>query len=367
MGTVVAMDPRPAGEQLPPGTVLRVTPAAAVAIVAAVVAGLALERGFVLAHRTIGWAIACAVVALLLDPMVHGLSRRLPRPVAIMVSVLAFTGLAVLVVARIVRELTSSARALQATAPQAAARFEQRSSFARDLKLADTIGAFTQQLSRDLDEGTVARVRTAPTYLVTGVLMLFLLVHGRRYVAGALAQVSDPVRRERWRRIIAVGVRRGRNRLLLVIAQITVVTSAALALFGVIGLQARFVLAFIVGLASVMPIVGVAFAGVPAVVMAYGFEGTGAAVAVGVFVIVVEVVDTLWWRPRCDRRTVEVGLFLPLVATLVGYELYRVGGAVYGYALVVIGLAVVAAADVDGDADPATWGGPAPLDGEPLP
>jgi hypothetical protein len=85
-----------------------------------------------------------------------------------------------------------------------------------------------------------------------------------------------------------------------------------------------------------------------------------------VFVIVVEVVDILWWRPRCDRRTVEVGLFLPLMATLVGYELYRIGGAVYGYALVVIGLALVAAADVDGDADPATWGGRSALDEEPV-
>lgn len=351
------MDQRPAGEQLPPGTVLRVTPAAAVAIVAAVVAGLALQRGFVLAHRTIGWAIACGVVALLLDPVVHWLSRRLPRPVAIIVSVLAFTGLAVLVVARIVRELTSSARALQAAAPQAAARFEERSSFARDLKLADTIGSFTQQLSRDLNEGTVARVRAAPTYLVTGVLMLFLLVHGRRYVTGALSLITDAMRRERMRRIVAVGVRRGRNRLLLVVLQMSVVTLAAMALFAAVGLRARFVLAFVLGVASVMPVVGVVFAGVPAVVMAYGFEGTGAAVAVGAFVVVVEVVDTLWWRPRCDRRTVEVGLFLPLMATLVGYELYRIGGAVYGYALVVIGLAVVAAADVDGDADPATWGG----------
>ena len=53
----------------------------------------------------------------------------------------------------------------------------------------------------------------------------------------------------------------------------------------------------------------------------------------------------------------EVGLFLPLVATLVGYRLYNIGGAVYGYALVVLALALLAAADLDGDADQSTWAG----------
>ncbi len=342
------------------GTVLRVTPAAAFAIVGAVVAGFALQRAFVLAHRAIGWAIACAVVAMLLDPVVERLSRRLPRALAIVISVLAIVGTAVLVVARIVRELTSSARSLQVVAPEAAARLEARSSVARDLRLAETLRAFTQQLRRDLDEGTIARVRTAPTYVVTGVLMLFLLVHGRRYVTGALAQVHDPARREQLRRVLATGVRRGRNRLLLVVVQVAVVTVAALVLFSVLDLRARFVLAFLLGVASVMPVVGVVFGGMPAVVMAYGFEGWRAAVVVGVFLLAVEIVDSVWWRRRCDRTTVEVGLFVPLVATLVGYQLYRIGGAVYGYALVVIALALIAASDNDGDGDAATWGGAHP-------
>ena len=48
---------------------------------------------------------------------------------------------------------------------------------------------------------------------------------------------------------------------------------------------------------------------------------------------------------------------MPLVATLVGYRLYRVGGAVYGYALVVLALAMIAAADIDRDDNDATWAG----------
>lgn len=336
---------------------LRVTPVLAFGLVGAVVLALALQRAFALSHRIIGWAIACSVVAVLLDPVVHWLSRQLPRALAIIVSVIGFVATAVVVVARIVTELTSSAGALSVAAPEAAVRFERRSALARDLNLADTIRSFTAQLSSDLDQETLARVRTLPTYIVTGVLMLFLLVQGRRYIRGGLAQIPDPVRRERAAQIIGTGLRRGRNRLLMTVAQVTVVTLAALALFTVLDLRAAFVLAFVLGVSSVLPVVGVFFAGVPAVVMAYGFEGTGAAVAVVALLVTVEVVDAFWWRPRCDRRTVEVGLFLPLVAALIGYRVYRIGGAVYGYALVVLVLAMIAAADFDGDDDVATWGG----------
>jgi predicted PurR-regulated permease PerM len=339
------------------GPAIRVTPWSAFAVVGSVVVALALQRAFVLSHRIVGWAIACSVVALLLDPVVHWLSRQLPRVMAIVVSLLGFVAIAVVVVARIASELNASVRTLGQAAPEAALRLEQRSSVARDLKVADTIRAFTSQLSSDLDQETMARVRTLPTYIVTGVLMLFLLVQGRRYLTGALAQISDPVRRERARAVLGTGLRRGRNRLLLTVAQITVVTIAALSLFTVLDLRASFVLSFVLGVSSAMPVVGVFFAGVPAVVMAYGFEGIGAAVAVGVFVVAVEIVDAFWWRPRCERRTVEVGLFLPLVAALIGYEIYRIGGAVYGYALVVLALALIAAADIDGDDDAATWGG----------
>jgi hypothetical protein len=81
------------------------------------------------------------------------------------------------------------------------------------------------------------------------------------------------------------------------------------------------------------------------------------ALVVGVFVAVVEAIDLGWWRARCDRTTVEIGLFVPVVATLLGYRLYSIGGAVYGYALVVLALALIGAADVDLDRNPATWGG----------
>lgn len=328
----------------------------AFALVGAVVAAYVIERSFVAAHRTLGWAVACSVVALLLDPVVQWLTRWMPRVLAIVVSMFGVVAVTGLVVVRIVSELRSSANALQREAPEAAMRLEQRSSVARDLHVVDTVRSFAEQLARDLNQETIAHVKTAPTYLVTGILMLFLLSQGRRYVGGALRLIGNDAHRRAVSRIVAVGLGRGRDRLLSVLFQVIVVTLSSLVVFELLDLKASFILALLMGVASVMPVIGVLIAGIPAAVIAYGFHGLAASLTVGAFVLVVEAVDVLWWRARCDRRTVEVGLLMPLVAAIIGYRLYRIGGAVYGYALVVLALAMIAASDLDDDANPSTWG-----------
>ena len=337
----------------------RVTPSLAFAAVGAVLAAYVLQRVFVLAHRTVGWVVASSVVALVIDPVVQWLSRRLPRAIAVLVSIAGLVVLAVAVVTRLVSELTSSAKALAQAGPIAAAKLETRSSIARNLRVAETIKSFTKELTHDINQGALTRAKGAPTYLVTGILMLFLLAHGRRYVNGALAQVSNPNDRARFREILRVGLHRGRNRLLLDLLRVGVVTVAGLVVFEIIDLRASFILAFLIGLASLLPFVGMVLAGVPAGIMAYGLHGTSSVVVVVAFVMVVQIIDLAWWLPRSDRKTVAVGLFLPLVAAPIGYRLYNVGGAVYGYALMVLGLALLAAANLDGDGDQATWGGSA--------
>jgi putative heme transporter len=359
-------DTVPAGPAAEPASVsvtpsapdgLRITPALAFAAVGAVLAAYILQRVFVLAHRTIGWVVACSVVALVIDPVVTWTSRRLPRGVAIISTIIALVVVAVAVVARLVSELTSSAKALAQAAPVAAGRLEERSSVARNLRVTETIKSFTKELTSDINQEALSRVKAAPTYLVTGILMLFILAHGRRYLNGALAQISDANRQARVRGIVRVGVTRGRNRLLLSILQVVVVTLIGLVVFEAIRLRASFILAFLIGLASLMPFVGMVIAAIPAGIMAYGLHGVSAVAVVVVVVLALQILDLLWWRPRCNRRTLEIGLFLPLVATMVGYRLYNVGGAIYGYALVVVGLAVLAAANLDGDGDQSTWGG----------
>jgi predicted PurR-regulated permease PerM len=353
----VDVEAQPAEPQMEHSSAIRLTPVFAFALVGSTVAGYVLQRTFVLAHRTLGWAVACAVVALLLEPLVRRLSQRLPRVVAIILAVLSIVGIAGVVIFRIVRELTSSVRSFREAAPLAASRFEGRSRIARDLHLADTIKALSDQLANDLTQDTVSRVRTAPTYLITGVLMLFLLVNGRRYVESGIEQIRDVSRRDKIRGIVELGLERGRNRLLLVVLQIFAVTITSLLLFNLIHLRASFILAVILALTSVMPFVGLPIGGVPAVVIAYGFHGTGSALVVTGFLVVLLAVDLVWWRRWCDRQTLEVGLFVPLVVALIGYQLYRIGGAVYGFALAVLALGLLAASNADHDADPTTWSG----------
>ena len=46
-------------------------------------------------------------------------------------------------------------------------------------------------------------------------------------------------------------------------------------------------------------------------------------------------------RPYVDTRTVRVGPTIPIIVGLLGFELYGVGGSVYGIALAVIALAAL--------------------------
>ena len=57
-----------------------------------------------------------------------------------------------------------------------------------------------------------------------------------------------------------------------------------------------------------------------------------------------QLFEAIVYRPWLERRSVRVGPTFPLVVGLLGFELYGLGGSVYGIALAVIGLAALDAA-----------------------
>lgn len=325
---------------VPRGSWFRLSPSGALALVGAVVAAVLLQRAFVAAHRTIGWAVACSVVALLLDPVIHYLDLHLPRWIAIVASMLTVAALAGLVVYVVVRQLGDSVTALREIAPESARRLEARFSLARDLQLEQRITGFVDSINTRLRREALQRVGTVPTYLVNGILTLFLLAYGRRYVNGGLAQIKDEPTRRKMARVVRRGFTRGRNYLLIAIAQAIVVTLIADGLFRALDLPADFVLALLLGVVGSIPYIGYALGGLPALLVAFGYHDTRTAVFVAVLLIVVQAVEGLVVRPRLDRRTVPVGAFFPLVIGILGYTVYGGGGAVYGFALVVIALAL---------------------------
>ena len=338
------------GDAAPVNRRFALTPAAAFAVVGSAVAAVLLQRAFVAAHRPLGWAVACGVVALLLDPLIRLLDRKLPKALAVVASLVGLVALVGIAVFGVVQQVGRSLDTLATAGPEAARRLEDRATFARDVGLVGRVEALVAAMERQVHQAALAGAGSAPTYLVTGILMLFFLAYGRSYLRGALAQISVPRRREAASRILYRGLSRGRNALALTLLQIVAITLLGELTFRAIHVPADFVLALLIGVLSAVPSLGVILGGLPALLVTYGFKGPGLALAVAVLLVAVQLVEGLLLRPRIDERTVPVGPLLPIVVGLVGFQLYGAGGAVYGYAILVLALAIFDEATTTGKA-----------------
>ena len=324
-------------------TVLRagLTPASAAVLVGAVVTALVLADEFVVAHRTIGWVVACAVVALLIDPVVDGVARVVPRWIAVVAVVLLLIAVVATLVVGLVNDVINSIDELKQNAPVAARSLEQRYSWAKDLGLGQRVTDFVVDLDRQVRRTTVSKaLGTVPSYLVTGILTLFLLAYGRSYFDG-FADQFDPARRDKIRAVGGEAASRGRRYLLVVLVESILNGLVVGAACWLLGLPAAVSLGFAVGVMTVLPLMGVLVGGIPALLLAFGLSGWGAAAWMLLVLIALQVVEAAVVRPVVDARTVRVGPTIPIVIGLLGFDLYGVGGAVYGIALAVIGMAAL--------------------------
>ena len=277
------------------------TPSAAVVVVGAVVAALAFANAFELAHRTVGWVVACSVVALLVDPVVDAVDRVLPRWLAVIVVLLGVLGVIAALVVGLAHDLLSSLDELKANAPEAARSLEAKYGWARDVQLGTRVEAFVDELDERVRKDTVSKaLGTAPSYLVTGILMLFLLVYGRRYFDGFVDQFSSP-RREHLRTIGHEAGGRGRRYLLVVIAE-SIFNGFVVGLTcWAVGLPAFVSLGFVAGVLTVLPLFGVLVGGIPALLLAFGLLAWWQAVLVLVVVLVLQAIEVGLVRPYVDR------------------------------------------------------------------
>lgn len=333
-------------------------------VVGAVLTAWLLSGMFASAHRTVGWVVACAVVALLIDPLVALLDRHVPRAVAVIAVLLSVLAVVGVLGVGIAREVTDSLDELRVEAPAAAARLESDYSWAADIELERRVATAIEQIDARVREGAVAEAADSlPTYLVTAILMLFLLAGGRRYLNGFFDQLAEP-RRSTWRAVMVSAGRRGRRWILGALAH----AAAAGVVVGVAAwrfdLPAAVSLGVLVGAFSVLPLIGILVGGIPTALLAFGLEGWGAGVTMAVLLVALQAVEAIVVRPRIEARSVRVGPAVPLIVALLGFELYGIGGSIYGVALAVIGLAALDAAGQERD-EPAevevavaTGGGP---------
>lgn len=342
-------DDAPREVPVPRAAVLRagLTPGAAVLLVAAVVTAFALADAFVLAHQTIGWVVACSVVALLIDPVVGVADRVLPRWLAVIVVLLVVLSVVASVVLGVASDLTDSLDELKESAPVAAQSLQERYDWLERVNLAERVEDFVDELDERVRKDAVSEaVGVAPTYLVTGILMLFLLAYGRRYFDGFAAQFG-PGRRERIREVGRDAAIRGRRYLLLALAQGVLAGVVVGAACWVLDLPAAFSLGFVAGVLAIVPLMGILVGGMPALLLALGLEGWRTAAWLLVVVVGLQLLEAAVVRPAVDSRTVRVGPTVAIIVGLLGFELYGIGGAVYGIALAVIGLAALDSAGTD--------------------
>lgn len=328
--------------------VLVISTQAAVTLVAGVVLFIVARMMFVAAHQPLSWAAACVVAAVLLDPIVDRLAVHLRRVPAVLLTFLAIGAAAIGTTYLVFDQVQEAIDRLEEAAPEAAASIEERDDrlgeVATDFKLEKRVASFTENLSKRVtggDDVLRSTAGTAPSYLVCAILTVFLMTYGPRIASAALAQDPDEARRARVSGIMGPAVKRARSAVILTAAVGVAVGLVVAGLAFLFDLPAAAALGFTAGIAALLPHLGVLVGSVPFLLVAVGFRSLTAAALLALVVVGLQVLDTLLVRRWISRHTVDIGLLLPWVVALLGYEVYGIGGGAYGLAFAILGLAIL--------------------------
>jgi putative heme transporter len=342
-----------------PAVRLRPTWGAVVLLGGGILAAVAIGNVFAEAHRILGWAAAASIAAVLLTPLVGLLDRYMPRPLAFLVTFASLAVAAVAIGVAVFGDLRNQADRIREEAPAAAERIEQRDDsigeFARDVDLSDRVSTFVEDLDERIGTGGEVLAGAAlsfPPYFVSAILTVFLMIYGGRIVAGGLRQIGDHERRRRVAQVLREGVSRGRNYVLLAVAESALVGASVWLGCHVLDVPAPMVLSLIAAVMALVPYLGVFLAWAPVLLLGLGFTSVTRVGVLAAVAVVMQTADSLWLRPRLDARTVHVGPVVPVVVGLLGFEIYGIGGALYAGALAVFALAIADAASTDAEPVP---------------
>ena len=256
------------------------------------------------------------------------------RIVAVGVAVVMLLAVASLVAWGVLGDINLQIDRLQEAAPKAAAQIEQSERFgnvAREFHLEERVTEAVNNLGQPTTQQAQKAARRVATYVVGGILMLFLLSWGPRMGQGALAQISDDDD-EPASTIVAAAVRSGRTYLLIALAQGFVVGFVTWVVCRVADVPAPAPLGLIIGLFSACPTSGSSSArsraparrrvpflhrgGRPARGLPRHAGRPDHAVRGGC-----GVASSTWVPP------------LVTVVFLLGYDVYGIGGALFGTAI----------------------------------
>lgn len=301
------------------------------------------------ARRSLGWFFAAAVVAIVIAGPVEALSRWMRRSVAVVVVLLATGGVIGAVGYGALNDLSRQLRRFENEVPKAARQIEASDRFgavARDLDLDERAESVADVLSNKLWGEARATASHSGAYFAGTVLMLFLLAWLPRFVDGGLAQIEDGRRRERLRTIVEATLRDARRYLQGTIAIAAFAGGTGFVVARLASLPAPVALGVFVAVFSIVPYMGVAIGSLPTVLLAAAFESSRTTIVLVAALVGLQVGVALAQR-RLQRATLYVGPGVTLVAGLLGFAAYNLGGAVFGIAAAVFALAVVDAVSRD--------------------
>lgn len=314
-------------------------------MVAVTILALAVFRA---ATRPLGWLLVAAIGAALLGPLVSLLQRALPRGLAVMAALLlaalAFGGIAYVAV----EDLSHELERVQRIAPRAAGEIERSDrfgEFAREIDLRDRVKAFVDELPDRLRGGSdVAAIQSAASrgvsFLITFVLLLFLLASGPKFVDAGLAQIDDENRRARFHAVLVGAYGRFWRYVAATLGRAVLAGAFTYLVVTVVDLPAPVILAVWVGAWSIVPALGVVVGALAVALMAIP-ESLSLALWLMVLFIGYQVFDALVLEKRIDRQVLHLGSFGTFVAAALGLEAYGLGGLIVATLLAIFAAAVV--------------------------
>ena len=303
-----------------------------------------------LLREPIGWLVLATFIAVALAGPVNVLHRYMPRGLAIAAVYVGLLLLPIALGALVVPPLVDQANELADDLPQYAADAQE---FVRDNETLRGLEEDYQIVSKIEEEAAKLPARVDDAAVVLSdiglglvdslfalvtilILAAFMLGRGREWVEGALA-LQPPDRADRLRRVLDRIAAAVANYVAGALLQATIAGILAYIVLLILGVPFRAPLAVLVGLFSLIPLVGATIAAVVVGVVTLFTDFPTATIVWTIWAIVYQQVENNVIQPQIQRRAVDVQPFVVLVAVLFGATLLGVIGAI---------LAVPAAASV---------------------
>ena len=328
---------------------LRITPRS---LVRAVVLTGAFALVVTIAARatgTLAWFVQAAVFAALGWPLVQRLGRHMPKFVAILLLTAVIAGLAGMLGATGLLELQAESVRFRDRVPAAVRELERTEgigTIVRDLRLADDIEQFGTEVADRLRfkgadvPGLASKVGgSASAVFVVWILTVMLVFTGPNMIDAGLRLVPDDSR-DSVRSILSTAYGRTVRYLGLMALRSVVVGMLAFSVSTMLDLDMPGLLAAVAALLAFVPNVGILAGALPLSLMAL-LNGPNEAIAVLVGALVLQTLDAFVVQRRIDETTVPLGVFVTLVAAMIGYTLHGPGGMLVAVAVAALVVSVV--------------------------